>query len=467
MATRYDYITQQNVYTNMAFQRAASETEEQQTLSFHPTLFVDGAPTHLQGLNVVGGSGPAAAHGYPVDLNHTTSSSQVAYTSPQSNYAGIPPFSSLLTARDLLLRREHLPAAQLANNTEQTFHHGLQASVITPPFQNHGLSLAIASQLANNSTPPNTQEENTSFTALRPVNQTERLNGTVTTDTTTHVNLSSPTTMVSTASHATSVNNMKSVNIVNSHVDTLTSGAFTPYFKPAAEIKQELVCQWLVTKGKVGSCICGCNFTNLIDLVKHLSNEHVANPETSSHVCRWDKCSRDGRAFKAKYKLINHLRVHTGERPFSCPYQECGKLFARSENLKIHKRIHTGEKPFVCEFEGCTRRFANSSDRKKHSHVHTSDKPYSCKIGGCEKSYTHPSSLRKHMKAHSAMKEENMVENTILRGETEGLCTSLAAGGTWYCAEKPVSLSVSAAGNKSNGNTSPKNQLTPIVKTRV
>ncbi|XP_028405534.1 zinc finger protein ZIC 4-like isoform X2 [Dendronephthya gigantea] len=462
---RFDYITQQNVYTNMAFQRA-SEADEQQTLSFHPTLFVDGTATHLQGLNVVGSGGPSAAHGYSVDLSQTTSSSQVAYTSPQSNYAGIPPFSSLLTARDLLLRREHLPAAQLANNADQTFHHGLQASVITPPFQNHGLNLAIASQLANTPTQPNTQEDNTaSFTALRPVNQAERLNNAVTTEVSTHVN---HPTMVSAASHSTTANNMKSVNVVNSHVDTLTTGAFTPYFKPQ-EIKQELVCQWLVAKGKIGQCICGGNFSNLVDLVKHLSNEHVANPESSSHVCRWDKCSRDGRAFKAKYKLINHLRVHTGERPFACPYQECGKLFARSENLKIHKRIHTGEKPFMCEFEGCNRRFANSSDRKKHSHVHTSDKPYSCKIGGCEKSYTHPSSLRKHMKAHSAVKEENMIENTckILRGETEGLCTSLAAGGAWYCAEKPVSLTVSAAGNKSNGNTSPKNNLSTVVKSRV
>lgn len=442
----------------MAFQRAASESDEQQSLSFHPALFVDAAATtHLQALNVVGGAS-AGAHGYPVDLTHTSSSSQVAYTNSQSNYASIPPFSSLLTARDLLLRREHLsPAAQLtANNAEQTYHHGLQASVITTPFQNHGLSLAIASQLANNSTVADTQEGNSSFTALRPANQAERLNNTVATDASTHVNLSSPNTIISTASHA------NTVNVENSHVDTLASGAFTPYFKQH-EVKQELVCLW-VSKGKAGSTVCRCHFSNLVDLVKHLSNEHVANPESASHVCRWDKCSREGRAFKAKYKLINHLRVHTGERPFSCPYQECGKLFARSENLKIHKRIHTGEKPFVCEFEGCSRRFANSSDRKKHSHVHTSDKPYSCKIGGCEKSYTHPSSLRKHMKAHAAVKEESIVEGScsILRspGETEGLCTSLAAGGTWYRPKTPVS----AAGNKSNGNTSPKNQLTPIIK---
>ncbi|KAM6916096.1 uncharacterized protein FYW49_009177 [Xenentodon cancila] len=135
------------------------------------------------------------------------------------------------------------------------------------------------------------------------------------------------------------------------------------------------------------------------ELVDHVTSAHVAGGlESLSHVCMWDECLRGGKAFKAKYKLINHIRVHTGEKPFSCAFPNCGKMFARSENLKIHTRTHTGEKPFQCEF--CERRFANSSDRKKHSQVHTASKPYDCKALGCTKSYTHPSSLRKHMKIH-------------------------------------------------------------------
>ena len=169
---------------------------------------------------------------------------------------------------------------------------------------------------------------------------------------------------------------------------------------PSQATNKIMTCEWVDQLQYSKSKVCGKQFTAMHEIVRHLNDDHVSQNESPLHVCHWKNCTRNGLPFKAKYKLVNHIRVHTGEKPFPCPFPGCGKLFARSENLKIHKRTHTGEKPFVCEFAGCDRRFANSSDRKKHSHVHTSDKPYNCKYQGCCKSYTHPSSLRKHMKLH-------------------------------------------------------------------
>ncbi|XP_041974368.1 zinc finger protein ZIC 4-like [Aricia agestis] len=213
---------------------------------------------------------------------------------------------------------------------------------------------------------------------------------------------------------------------VHAHPHAHAPHAFIRYVRPPP--RRDMRCQWLDPEQPPPAKLCNKLFSNMHEIVTHLTVEHVGGPECTTHACFWQGCPRNGRPFKAKYKLVNHIRVHTGEKPFPCPFPGCGKVFARSENLKIHKRTHTGEKPFKCEYAGCDRRFANSSDRKKHSHVHTSDKPYNCRVHGCDKSYTHPSSLRKHMKVHGAAGDASPHYDSDVEDSSSAGSVSVTAG---------------------------------------
>jgi uncharacterized Zn-finger protein len=37
--------------------------------------------------------------------------------------------------------------------------------------------------------------------------------------------------------------------------------------------------------------------------------------------------------------------MHSGEKPFTCPYKDCGRSFSRSDNLAAHKKRHEKNGP--------------------------------------------------------------------------------------------------------------------------
>ncbi|KAI5846880.1 hypothetical protein BZA05DRAFT_129357 [Tricharina praecox] len=48
----------------------------------------------------------------------------------------------------------------------------------------------------------------------------------------------------------------------------------------------------------------------------------------------------------------------------------CDKRFTRPSSLQTHTYSHTGEKPFACEQDGCGRRFSVVSNLRRHKKVH-------------------------------------------------------------------------------------------------
>jgi KRAB domain-containing zinc finger protein len=156
---------------------------------------------------------------------------------------------------------------------------------------------------------------------------------------------------------------------------------------------------------------CGKSFRDLLNMKCHANR--ICGCSFDISACAKNTCSTCSHVFTSQRDLIQHQRIHTGEKPFIC--EQCGRAFARKSDLNQHIRRHMDKRRFnnKCGFsfdigvyatrnhvcKSCARAFMSRCDLIRHERIHTGERPYTC--DHCGKAFTVKSSLNKHIRVHT------------------------------------------------------------------
>ncbi|KAH0628303.1 hypothetical protein JD844_009253 [Phrynosoma platyrhinos] len=65
---------------------------------------------------------------------------------------------------------------------------------------------------------------------------------------------------------------------------------------------------------------CSATYDQQEELVRHIEKIHIDQRKGEDFTCFWAGCPRRYKPFNARYKLLIHMRVHSGEKPNKCTH---------------------------------------------------------------------------------------------------------------------------------------------------
>uniref|UniRef100_A0A3Q3WKG2 C2H2-type domain-containing protein n=1 Tax=Mola mola TaxID=94237 RepID=A0A3Q3WKG2_MOLML len=125
----------------------------------------------------------------------------------------------------------------------------------------------------------------------------------------------------------------------------------------------------------------------------------------SVHHQRWFKvapacdyrCAVCNLQLPSKFKLRDHMNLHTGARPYRCA--ECGKRFCQIDNYRAHLRTHAEAKVERLMCRVCRMGFTSQEELDDHlSSTHFEDQFYECDL--CKHVFSSLKDCENHVQLH-------------------------------------------------------------------